>query len=213
MGGRYAHQETTGLSDRGDRPLVIGASFPRTGTNSLKLALEYLGFGKCYHIQEMNERNELPLWDVPNADYEEWNIPERPPFAQILYGYGAGVDVPFCLFWKEMFDEFPDSKVVLSVRDPESWYTSCLNTIFKHDELPHYRKVAYERVPCLKALRDWEMKTHWGPWKFHDKDSAIAAYEAYMAEVQATIPPERLLVFSVKDGWGPLCEFLGVDAP
>ena len=57
------------------------------------------------------------------------------------------------------------------------------------------------------------MKTHWGPWNFHSKEGAIASYIEYQKSVRALVPPDQLLEFSVKDGWEPLCKFLGVPVP
>jgi len=213
--GRYGKKEEEVEAkepNKENKPFIVGASFPRTGTNSLKLALEFLGFGKCYHIQEMCENNELPLWDV-EGDYVTRKFESLPPFEKIFNGYSSGVDVPFCIFWKEIFEAMPNAKVILSVRDPEKWYESCHKTIFKHNDLPANRIAAYENIPELQRLWDWELKTHWGPWNFANKKDAIAAYESYMEEVKATIPADRLLVFSVKDGWEPLCKFLDCEVP
>jgi hypothetical protein len=204
-------------------PLVVGAAFPRTGTNSLKLALEQLGFGPCYHIQEMCVRGHLPLWDVPDASYDGQRrdgygaFPTLPDFDAILGdgGFRSGVDVPFCLFWEDLYRARPGAKVVLTLRDPESWYRSCRDTIWKHAGLPRDRRLAYEAIPELKALWEWEVKTHWGAgaWRFEDKASAIGAYLAYQDRVRRSVPPADLLEFSPKDGWSPLCDFLGVEPP
>lgn len=216
-------------------PMVVGASFPRTGTNSLKLALERLGFGPAYHIQEMCVRNHLPLWDVPNADYTRkpgepysyGHFPTLPDFDKILRepGFRSGVDVPFCLFWKDIYKHFDGAKVVLSLRDPDAWYKSCFDTIYKAkldkshqddghpDSVPLERRLAYQAIPELKRLWEWETKTHWDPWLFHSKTEAIDAYLGYQDHVRATVPAEDLLEFRVQDGWDPLCEFLGVDKP
>ena len=216
-----------------DIPMVVGAAFPRTGTNSLKLALERLGFGPAYHIQEMCLRNHLPLWDVPGADYTRkegepysyGHFPTLPDFDKILRepGFRSGVDVPFCLFWKDIYNHFDGAKVVLTLRDPESWYKSCFDTIYKSnlekpgsdgkhlDSVPLERRVAYKAIPELKALWEWETKSHWDPWVFHSKTEAIDSYLGYQDHVRSTVPKEDLLEFRVQDGWAPLCEFLGVD--
>jgi len=216
-----------------DIPMVVGAAFPRTGTNSLKLALERLGFGPAYHIQEMCLRNHLPLWDVPGADYTRkegepysyGDFPTLPDFDKILRepGFRSGVDVPFCLFWKDIYNHFDGAKVVLTLRDPESWYKSCFDTIYKSnlekpgsdgkhlDSVPLERRVAYKAIPELKALWEWETKSHWDPWVFHSKTEAIDSYLGYQDHVRSTVPKEDLLEFRVQDGWAPLCEFLGVD--
>jgi len=216
-GADDANNGNRNINNPGNKiPMVVGAAFPRTGTNSLKLALGTLGFGKCYHIQEMCEKNHLPLWDVPDADYRRRSFTENPPdYKAILDGYRSGVDVPFCLHALDIWRAFPGSKVVLTLRDGDKWHKSCFDTIFKHDGLPAARRMAYEAIPELKALYDWEVRSHWGPdaWDFQDKESAINAYLAYQEEVRATVPPEDLLEFRVQDGWQPLCDFLQVPVP
>jgi len=212
--------ENIGEPPLSTKQLVIGAAFPRTGTTSLTDALDKLGFGPTYHITEMLERNELEQWDVDGADYAQNIFPKLPNFAKLLADYGSGVDVPFCIFWKEIFEAYPNSKVILTIRDEEKWYKSCYDTISKigrhplnDTRLPLMRRVAYSFIPVLRRLWNWEVKSHWGPWQFQDKEKAIASYKAYQERVRACVPKEQLLEFSVKDGWGPLCKFLGVSAP
>merc|ERR1719436_2077401 len=123
--GAFGESRTRTYSQQGvgnpNISMVVGAAFPRTGTNSLKLALERLGFGPAYHIQEMCLRNHLPLWDVPGADYTRkegepysyGDFPTLPDFDKILRepGFRSGVDVPFCLFWKDIYNHFDGAKV------------------------------------------------------------------------------------------------------
>ncbi|MGH8933214.1 MAG: sulfotransferase family protein [Egibacteraceae bacterium] len=100
---------------------VIGAGFGRTGTLSLKTALERLGFGQCYHgIELMRHPEHLPLWEAAVAGEPDW--------AQLFAGYRACVDWPGVHFWRELVDAYPDAKVVLTVRDPRRWYASARNT-------------------------------------------------------------------------------------
>jgi hypothetical protein len=199
--------------------MLVGAAFPRTGTTSLTQALNILGFGPAYHITEMLERGELEDWDV-RGNYVTREFPENPDFKRLLRNYKSGVDVPFCLFWKQIFHSYPGSKVILTVRDPEKWFTSCANTIAKigkfplaDGRLPLMRRVAYTCIPILRRVWDWEVKTHWGPWQFHDKAAAMQSYTNYMEDVRNSVPDSQLLEFSVKQGWEPLCKFLEVPVP
>lgn len=196
---------------------VVGAAFPRTGTTSLKMALERLGFGRTYHIDEMLHRKHLRLWDVPDADYEKYLFKNKPNFTQIFESgqFRSGVDVPFCLFWQDIFEHFgPSAKVILTIRDPEEWYESVRTTIYKNNDMPDSMyKLAYQVIPELKHLWDWQIKSHWGPWQFENKTHAIGVYQKYQEHVRATVPPHQLLEYSVQDGWQPLCEFLGVPVP
>jgi len=182
----------------------------------LKMALETLGFGPAYHIQEMLERQQLPMWDVPGANYTTKEFPVKPDFRAIFEpaGFKSGIDVPMCFFWREILEEYGDTaRVILTDRDPGAWYDSCYSTIYKHDGLPEDRKLAYESVPELKQLWDWEVKTHWSPWNFANRSMAILAYEQYKADVRATVPKHQLLEFDNRQGWKPLCDFLGVPVP
>lgn len=186
---------------------VIGAGFGRTGTNSLQVALEKLGFGPCHHMRElMTHPEQAPTWQ---AAYRGETIDWR----SFLADYRACVDWPACTFYRELMDAFPDAKVLLSVRDPERWYESARETIYTLNAItPRWlRQVA----PPLRAILGtaqpiWD-KVFDG--RFHDKAHAIAVFEAHVAEVKRVVPPERLLVYEVTQGWEPLCEFLGVPVP
>ena len=178
---------------------VIGAGFGRTGTLSLKLALEQLGFGPCYHMMEVLKNPQAAGWweavaDGGPADWEK-----------IFQGYNATVDWPNATFYKALADAYPDAKVILTVRDAEDWYASVQATIFKPDIDPDTANPFQRMVgKVVYDLFDRRMR---------DKDHLISVYERHNAEVQAVIAPERLLVYHVSQGWGPLCEFLGVAIP
>lgn len=177
---------------------VIGAGFGRTGTMSLKLALEQLGFGPCYHMVEVFKTPDAARWWVEAAD-------GRPDWAKIFAGYNSTVDWPNATFYAELADAYPDAKVILTERDPEAWFASTQATIFANampadDPSPFnqmFRKV-------IGRLFDYRMDDH---------DRVIEVYERHNAEVRARIPAERLLVYEVAQGWAPLCAFLGVPAP
>jgi len=178
--------------------LVIGAGFGRTGTLSLKEALETLGYS-CYHMKELFHKRHSKLWMVEG----------EPDFTKIFSEYNATCDWPACSFYKEQFKRYPDAKVILTLRDPEKWYKSCLETIY---ELTHVLKFPLSFNSALK-LSDkfvW-MGTFKG--RFKDKDYAISVYQKHVEEVQQTIPKEKLLLFDVASGWKPLCEFLSEPIP
>jgi hypothetical protein len=179
---------------------VIGAGFGRTGTMSLKLALEALGLGPCYHMAEVFKNPAAPDWW-----YEAALDPAQADWAKIFAGYSATVDWPNATFYRELATTYPEAKVILTERDPDDWFESTQATIFKNDipadiEVPFprmLRKVVYE-------LFDANM---------HDRDHVISVYRAHNRTVRETIPADRLLVYRVSDGWAPLCGFLGVAAP
>ncbi len=181
---------------------VFSAGFGRTGTMSLKLALEQLGFGPCHHMIEVIENGDaqVPLWNEALAG--------RADFEAIYAGYGAAVDWPTAAFWQELAAAYPDAKVILSSRSAESWYNSISETI-----LATVWDEASWPPPAVEWFRmvSKVLERSFGAAK--TKDELIANFLAHEAEVKAAIPADRLLVHSAKDGWDPLCAFLGVPVP
>ena len=181
---------------------AISAGYGRTGTMSLKLALEQLGFGPCHHMIEVIENGEkqVPLWN----DALEGN----PDFDAIYTGYRSAVDWPTAAFWKELADAYPDAKIILSSRSAESWYASISETILAAVWAPD--KWPPQAVPWFTMVSKVLERSFGGA---KTKDELIANFLAHEAEVKAAIPAGRLLVHSAKDGWDPLCAFLGVPVP
>ena len=186
---------------------VIGAGFGRTGTTSLKAALGKLGVGPCYHFQEVvkypwHDKTWLKAHAGKPVDWQHF-----------LRNYNSGLDYPICNFYKELIVAFPDAKVLLSVRDPDRWYDSSLATIYKAAQLPKWlgRVFPPMRPPIfLAATVAWDGIFE---GRFEDRAHTLAIYERHIAEVKAHVPPERLLIFDVKEGWEPLCTFLNVPIP
>ncbi|HJQ29927.1 MAG TPA: sulfotransferase [Rubrobacter sp.] len=198
---------------------VIGAGFGRTGTTSLKAALEKLGFDPCYHMTEVFAHPDhadfwISAWRGEPVDWEG-----------VIGEYEAAVDWPACTFYEELMRRNPDAKVLLSVRDPERWYESTRSTIYELTRLIESSTISRWIFGLMSLLifggftgrrsslaNDiiWE-GTFDG--RFEDKDYAIEVFERHNEEVKRRVPPERLLVYEVKEGWGPLCEFLGVSEP
>jgi hypothetical protein len=194
---------------------VIGAGFGRTGTTSLKAALESIGFGPCYHMFEVFEHPEhVPFWDRAARG-------EAVDFTGLFADWAATVDWPACNFYRELMALYPEAKVLLSVRDPERWYQSCRNTIYPSST----RDVGKSGEPnepidpeeaSNRARRAMITRLIWHNVfddRFEDKDFAIARVNQHVAEVKRVVPADRLLVFDVKEGWGPLCRFLNVPVP
>ena len=179
---------------------VIGAGLGRTATFSMKFALEHLGFGRCYHMSEVlaGARRNIPLWlDVVNG---------KPDWEAIFDGFAATTDYPACSYWRELAASYPDARVVLTVRDPDSWFDSVSETIFSEQmqgSLAGSPAEAMMNGVIFDAfggrVRDRAFMTQW----FRNRNQ----------EVIDTLPPERLLVFSPKEGWEPLCSFLDVPVP
>ena len=176
---------------------VIGAGLGRTGTVSLKLALERLGVGRCYHMIEVFEHPEhAPLWVQAAQGNPDWD--------QLLAGYGATSDYPACLFWRQLAERYPSAKVILTVRDPNEWFESTQATIFSPQNA-----TAHMDGPIGTMMR----VLHDGFQDLHDRSSMIATFERHNRAVIEGLPKERVLVYRAQEGWGPLCQFLGLPTP
>lgn len=181
---------------------VIGAGLGRTGTASLKLALEQLGFDPCYHMFEVIEHEPaIAQWSAVAAGAPDWET--------IFNGhkaYKAGVDFPVAAYWKALAEVYPDAKIILTVRDAESWFASTQETIFNPQFLAAGAGTPFGEMAgaVVGGFFGCDLA---------DKGAMIARFEAHNAEVRAAFPPERLLVFEAREGWGPLCTFLGVNVP
>ena len=184
---------------------VIGAGFGLTGTMSLKLALERLGYVKCYHMSEVFAHPEhVPMWAAAHrGEPVDWEALYR--------GYRASVDWPSCDLWEVHSALYPNAKVILSTRDPDSWYTSVMNTIYQSS-----MKARDSADPMMSRFGEWIDETIWKgvfDGRMDDRAHAVDVYCAHVERVKATLPKSRLLVFEAKQGWLPLCEFLGVEVP
>lgn len=188
---------------------VIGAGFGRTGTASLKSALERLGFAPCYHMKEVVTHE---------ADALVWRAAARGQpvdFAALLGGWRAAVDFPAALYYRELMETFPDAKVVLTTRDPGRWYESMRRTIhplmtrFPNRHVGRFLPVA--GAP-FRAMGETYLRRDLLD-RFGDRAHVLRMFNERNAEVVRTVPPERLLVYDVSAGWEPLCEFLQVPVP
>jgi hypothetical protein len=177
---------------------VIGAGFGRTGTLSLKLALDQLGFGPCYHMTEVFKNPTAIQWWIDAAD-------GRPDWEKIFEGYISTVDWPNATFYAELAAYYPEAKVILTERDAEAWFKSTQATIFPKDLLDDAGD-PFERMitKVIGGLFDGRMRDH---------DHVIDVYRRHNAKVRQTISAERLLVYEVAQGWEPLCAFLGMPVP
>jgi hypothetical protein len=182
---------------------VIGAGVGRTGTYSLKLAINRIGLGSCHHMEEVlhNMSVQVPLWSAAASG--------RPDWAKIYDGYNSAVDWPTACFFRELLTEYPTAKFVLTQRDPEKWADSFGATIYKL--LAGKDQVPQEMRAWLKMAGDIIAKTGFPPEL--DGDHLIRAFKSHNEAVKQAIPTSQLLEFEVKDGWEPLCNFLGVPVP
>jgi hypothetical protein len=200
---------------------VIGAGLGRTGTLSLHAALERLGFAPCDHMtNNFTHPERFALWlDAARRKRGGEPIDWRPLFA----GYRATLDWPGAFFWRELTAAHPDAKVILTIRDPERWYDSARATIYaasraRDDDLATRliaKTVAWLDPRAGHGFRVVQETVWDGTFagRFEDRAEALRIFADHNREVEATIPPHRLLIFDVKQGWEPLCAFLGVSVP
>jgi hypothetical protein len=179
---------------------VVGAGVGRTGTNSLKIALETLLGGPCHHMYEIGANpDQIPGWmSAIHGEDTDWD--------SLLDGYVAQVDWPGASFWPELTAANPQALVILSVRDPEAWYQSASNTIFRvFDMMPPEMMPWFESMAKLMGERFSA--------ELDNPAAMMDAYERHNTAVRAGVPAERLLEWTPTDGWEPLCERLDVPVP
>lgn len=179
---------------------VIGAGLGRTATFSLKFALEHLGFGPCHHMSEVfaDARKQVPLWIAAGHGRPDWDT--------IFAGFRSTSDYPACSHWRALSEHYPDAKVVLTLRSADSWFESVSETIFAPRMQGSLAGSPVEELMYLNVLAPFGDK-------LTDRAFMTDWYDRRNQEVIDTLPAERLLVFHPKEGWEPLCDFLGVRAP
>ena len=178
---------------------VIGTGFGRTGTDSMREALEILGFGPCHHMRELiNDPEHEHYWRAVAAG-------AKPDWDNLLGGYASCVDWPSAYYWPQLVEAFPQAKVILTWRTSESWWTSFERTL----------------LPRIQSFSETDTKAKSGeligPRVFHnrpeDRAHCIAVYEENVRTVKEKVSAERLLIHRLGDGWEPLCEHLNVPMP
>jgi len=178
---------------------IIGAGMGRTGTASLKIALEILNIGRCYHMSEVLKNPEyIKYWIEAAEGSADWD--------KIYSGYSATVDNPGCNYWKELTAYYPKAKVILTTRDASTWFDSTNETIHSAE---------FARFMKNSPFGEMIQKTMWDRMenRMQDREYMVEFFNKRSAEIIDSIAPERLLVYQVSDGWWPLCAFLEVTVP
>ena len=178
---------------------VVGAGVGRTGTTSLKMALEHLLSRPCYHMLELRENpDHIKFWHQAAFGGEpDWHVE--------LSGYGAGVDWPVSAFWGELSKAFPEALILLSKRPAGDWWESASQTIYTPSQQgPGLMKetseqVSKNRFPIHPIIQD--------------QQASMALFEKWNNDVIAQAPAERLLVWAIGDGWEPICAALHLPVP
>ncbi len=189
---------------------IIGAGLGRTGTMSLRAALGMLGW-PCYHMNavlfEADHKGDVDFWlevaEDPDRADRDW--------ARVFGAVRATVDFPGCTVWTTLMEAFPEAKVIFThhPKGAEGWYDSTRATIYRGTGFPAGTAFGTKVNRMLDSLV-WH---HMMQDTMEDRDAAIARYHAHAEEVRDRVPAEKLLVYSVDQGWGPLCDFLGVPVP
>jgi hypothetical protein len=194
---------------------VIGAGFGRTGTLSLKAALEELGLGPCYHMSETFQHpDHVPIWEsAARGEHVDWD--------RLFGGYRSTVDWPGAAFCEQLMQAYPEARVILTVRDPDRWYESARATIYgigRAAAFPLFRLLA-PAVPPIRGFLDVQPMIDAVVWqgtfngRFEDRPYAIRTFLDWNRRVGERVSMDRLLVYEVTDGWGPLCRFLDMPIP
>lgn len=187
---------------------VIGAGFGRTGTLSLKTALQELGFGKCYHMVEiLRKPGHMRQWtQIMRGGNPDWQT--------LFSGYQSAVDWPVAAYYKDLMAVYPEAKVILTIRDPGSWHRSIMTTFYQARRA--FVLQVTRMVPTLHQFLTAMESTLWRGMfqnRLEDEEHATRIFKNHIEEVKHVVPPERLLVFEARQGWEPLCSFLHVPVP
>ncbi|OED35989.1 hypothetical protein AB833_28905 [Chromatiales bacterium (ex Bugula neritina AB1)] len=176
---------------------VIGTGFGRTGTDSMRKALNILGTGPTHHMRELGEDSPLhePWQALVGGAAPDWEV--------LFNGYQACVDWPSAHYWRQLIKEFPNAKVLLTMRSAESWWESFEATILQHILSGRHPDGFAQRLVAAQVFEG----------RPDDKRHAIAMYTRNVEEVIATVEPDRLLIHNLGDGWEPLCKWLDVPVP
>lgn len=180
---------------------LIGAGLGRTGTHSTKLALERIGFGPCYHMVEVFKNpDHIPIWERATDGLDvDWDA--------LFAGYPSTVDWPAAKFWRTLADVYPEAKVLLTIRDADAWYESASKTIFLIDQ-----RVVTTEVGANQLRMAMKLIQSTFPKGLDNRAHCIDVYNRHNDEVVRALG-SRVLTYDAKEGWGPLCEFLGVPVP
>ena len=184
---------------------IVGAGFGRTGTQSLKLALEQLGIGPCYHMMEVfGKLDHIRSWAAATRG-------ETPDWDALFANYRSIVDWPGCAFWRDLAEKNPDSKVLLSYRDSDAWYDSFNNTIYQamlRDVPPEPAWVGEH----FEMTRELILDQAFGG-RPDDRAHVIRCYEEHNEAVRSEVPADRLILYEIGSGWKPLCDALDRPIP
>jgi len=189
---------------------VIGTGLPRTGTASLKGALQLLGYQQTYHMDNLlNNPSQVHYWvelfDTGSTDYDA-----------LFEGFAASTDFPGFFAYKALLKQYPDSKFILTTRDPDIWYESIKNTVYQAVTAFFQKDTptdSMRRVEGVFQLLDRYLFGQFFKGTFLDKEKTLSLVNAYLDEINAIIPADKMLIYEISEGWQPLCDFLELRVP
>jgi len=206
------------------RILVLGMC--RTGTASLSLALRKLGYSPYQMREVLANPTDLALWqeainvtlvqprDRSNA--QRFLDPyAKPEFDKLLANHDVVMDIPGCIFAKELVEAYPDSKVILTTRKYEEWERSMQDSLWCFCTWRLFAIARYFNISKMAPLfrlmhsvfRAHNGNTYGGP-------ESKAAYEKHYDTVHSIVPKSQLLEMNPDTSdWQPLCEFLDRKVP
>ncbi len=190
---------------------VLGAGLGRTGTYSLKLALEILGYGKCYHMFELlKNRSDISYWEnLENKEFVDYDL--------LFDNYQSAVDYPGCCYIEELIKYYPKAKVILTIRDFESWHASAIATILTINPTTIQKVGIVLKQPFSKKAQDLarigDYLNQIIDRRMLDVNQARRIFDEHNMAIKELVPSENLLIYEVKDGWTSLCNFLKLEVP
>jgi len=194
---------------------IIGVGFGRTGTLSMQYALNELGY-PCYHMKEVvkkTNQKHLDFWikvsESSEGSQHNWD--------EVFNNYTATVDYPASCVWQELAEAYPEAKIILTLHPggPEAWYKSTIDTIYALGKMWEGKLLTFI-IPRIRKMTRLATDLIWGRFlkgTMDNKQDAISRYNQHIEEIKNQIPADRLLIFSVDQGWEPLCRFLGKEIP
>lgn len=176
---------------------IIGTGFGRTGTDSMRKALNTLGAGPTHHMHELGSNAPLrePWLDLVRGAKPDWD--------RLFTGYNACVDWPSAYYWRSLVKQYPQAKVLLTMRSAESWWKSYEATILRYIQ-SNDDPDGFAQLLIADQVFDGRPA---------DRDHAISVYNRNIKDVLTMVPPDQLLVHNLGDGWEPLCQWLDLAIP
>ena len=185
---------------------VICAGLAKTGTKSITKALRHLG----YEVYDWEEQ----IFYFMDQWIDVFQNGVAPDVKYIYQNADAVVDVPGVFFWEEILEAFPDCKVILSERNEDSWVESWVNQLKALDNTKSvFLKILSPTMRKFSRIGRASVRALYGSRETTPTYVFRKRYRMHNHRVRSLAPPSKLLLYDVKQGWKPLCDFLGCEVP